>query len=179
VDGARIVDRIASAMRPLTQRMIVVSSHANAARYLDDASVVADERPGSGPLAAIATALRASGTRVLVVAWDMPFVDRHTLEPLLTPVEEFEATVWQTESGIEPLCACYEPSALPLLDAALAAGARRARDIASVLRLRQLRHVTTAFARNPFTSVNTPEALTNARIPHLNPHTAATADQRR
>lgn len=179
VDGERIIDRIANAMRPLADRLMVVSSHADAAQYLEDATVVADDRPGAGPLAAIATALRAARSRVLVVAWDMPFVEMAMLEPLVTPAERYDASVWETEGGIEPLCACYEPSALPLLDAALASGARRARDIASLLTLRRLRHMVSTGAHNPFMSVNTALDLTSARTEVTTTLIAATADQRR
>jgi molybdopterin-guanine dinucleotide biosynthesis protein A len=178
VDGERIIDRIANAMRPLTDRLMVVSSHADAAQYLDDATVVADDRPGAGPLAAIATALRASGSRVLVVAWDMPFVDRAVLEPLVAPVAGYDATMWETESGIEPLCACYEQSALPLLDGALESGARRARDVAPLLALRRLPHLASSHGRNPFTSVNTTEALARVRTEFSATPIAAAADQR-
>ena len=178
VDGARIIDRIANAMRPLTDRVTVVSSHVGAARYLEGATVVADDRPGAGPLAAIATALRASGTRVLVVAWDMPFVDRALLEPLVAPVETWDASMWETDTGLEPLCACYEPSALALLDVALESGVHRARDVASVLTLRRLRHVGSSHGRNPFTSVNTAEALARVRTECSASPIAAAAHQR-
>lgn len=163
VNGVRIVDRIAAALRPLTARLLIVSSHPDAARYLGDAEVVADDVPGAGPLPAIASALRVARTPVLVVAWDMPFVGREILEPLATSDDDFDATVWETESGIEPLCARYAPTALPLIDAAVASGARRARDIASLLRVRRLRYVSRLDERSPFTSVNTPDALAGAR----------------
>ena len=160
--GERIIDRIAGAMRPLTSRMLIISSDSGAAEWLPGAEVIPDERPGGGALAAIATALRAAASDVVVVAWDMPFVTDDVLRPLLGAGDEYDATIWQLPSGNEPLCACYRQSALPLLDAAIARGIRRARDAASILRVRVLADPP-ARGVSSFLSINTPSDLIRAR----------------
>ena len=173
-----MVDRIAAAMRPLVDRLLIVSSHEGAGRYVDGAVAIADEKPGAGPLAAIATALRAARTHVLVVAWDMPYVELDVLEPLVSVDDRFDGSVWETEAGIEPLCACYAPSALPIIDAAVASGARRARDVAYLLRLRRLPYAAECHERNPFISMNTPDALADAAAAGPTSRAASTAEKR-
>ena len=86
-----------------------------------------DDVPGSGPLGAIATALRATGGMVLGVACDMP---------RLTP----EAILWLADRALsagdrhgvatlnggrpEPLFSTYSPSVLPLMESLFARGER-------------------------------------------------------
>ena len=165
IAGERIIDRVATAMRPLVSRLVIVAGSVAASGWLRDADFLVDEQPGGGALAGIATALRATRQDVLAIAWDMPFVTGAVLLPLLVDDDGdvFDATMWRTTSGIEPLCALYRRSALPIIDAAIASGVRRARDVASLLRVRTLQHAGTVGGASPFMSVNTPDDLAVAR----------------
>ena len=112
----------------------------------------------------IASALRATGGDVLVVAWDSNFVRTALLVPLLTAEIGNDAVVWRLPSGIEPLIALYRQSALPTIDAALARGERRARDIVSLLRVRTLTELPVGCSVESFFSVNTPDDLARAQL---------------
>lgn len=163
IDGERVIDRVARAMQPYTSQLMIVASTPAAREWITGVDGVADEHPGGGAVAAIATALRAARTDVLVVAWDMPFVSGAVIAPLLADAGEHDAVMWQLSSGLEPLCALYRAPALPTLDAAIAGGARRARDVASLLRLRVLPYEPVAGEPSPFLSINTPADLALAR----------------
>ena len=164
IDGVRMIERVARALRPVTERIVVVSSIEGAGDWLAGADVVTDEQPGSGPMGGIASALRATGGDVLVVAWDSNFVRTALLVPLLTAEIGNDAVVWRLPSGIEPLIALYRQSALPTIDAALARGERRARDIVSLLRVRTLTELPVGCSVESFFSVNTPDDLARAQL---------------
>ena len=161
VDGMRMVDRVAAALRPLATEIVLVGAPTSVAATLPGLRAVGDEFPGAGPLGAIVSALRATGRDTLVVAWDMPFVRETVLEALLDAPADADASVPWTNGQLEPLCAVYRASALGPLSYAFDGGERSA--VAALRKLR-LHRVERAFAgRSPFASVNTPEQLAAAR----------------
>jgi molybdopterin-guanine dinucleotide biosynthesis protein A len=89
---------------------------------------VSDERPGEGPLAALATgwkALNALGYRgpVLLLACDLPLVTVPLLE-LVAHGPEDQTTVPIVDGRPQPLCARYAPSVLDLCEGLVAQGER-------------------------------------------------------
>jgi molybdopterin-guanine dinucleotide biosynthesis protein A len=163
IGGERMIDRVARALRSVTERIVVVSSIEGAGGWLLGADVVPDEHAGGGPMGGIASALRATSGDVLAVAWDNAFVRAALLGPLVTAEIGNDAVLWTLPSGLEPLVALYRQSALPRIDAALARGERRARDIASLLRVRTLTELPAGCTAESFFSVNTPEDLACAQ----------------
>lgn len=90
-------------------------------------AVVADDEPGAGPLAAIATALRVSPfCWNLIVAVDMPHLTHRWLAHLAAQAEQCGADVLIPRSprGWEPLCAVYHRRCLASIRQTLAAGER-------------------------------------------------------
>jgi molybdopterin-guanine dinucleotide biosynthesis protein A len=164
VGGERMIDRVARALREVTERIVVVSSNASASSWLAGADVISDEQPGSGPMGGIASALRATGGDVLAVAWDSGLVRSALFGPLLTAETGNDVVLWSLPSGIEPLIGLYRQSALPTIVAALARGEHRARDIVSLLRARTLTELPPGCSTESFFSVNTPEDLARAQL---------------
>jgi molybdopterin-guanine dinucleotide biosynthesis protein A len=130
VEEERIADRAIAALRGATDDILIIANDPRAATWFPGHTILADAEAGLGPLAGIETALRgANGAPIIVVAWDMPFVET----PLLRGMRalcEIGADAVVPEHGnppvIEPLCACYAASALPVATRLLAAGERRA-----------------------------------------------------
>ena len=164
IDGERMIARVARALRSVADRIVVVSSVDGAREWLAGADVIADEQPGSGPMGGVASALRATGGDVLAVAWDIPFLRSGLLVPLVTAEIGNDAVLWRLPSGVEPLIALYRQSALPTIDAALAGGERRARHIASMLRVRTLTELPVGCSADSFFNVNTADDLARARL---------------
>ena len=53
VDGVRIVDRVARALRLVTEDLLLVANAPNAAEWLPGVRTVADRRPSEGALARV------------------------------------------------------------------------------------------------------------------------------
>ncbi|MBX3173471.1 MAG: molybdenum cofactor guanylyltransferase [Gemmatimonadaceae bacterium] len=150
VAGRRIIDRVAAALREVTDELLLVANAEDAASWLPGVRVARDVREGAGALGGLHAALTHAGTEVLLVAWDMPFVSASLLGELRRVGEggalaesveggrpggiaaddaaravPRDAVLPESEGsrrGVEPLCAWYSPRCLPAIDAALTAG---------------------------------------------------------
>lgn len=169
--GARsILEHQLEALTPVAGDIMVVTSDARAADFptsrLPRGRVVRDRYPGTGPLGAVATAIEAAaGAPVLVLAADMPDVSARLLAGLAAlhaQPGERDATVPHSARGAEPLCAVYDPSALPTLRAALASGDLSLRHALGHLRVRVMPLETVAAIGDPallFRNINSPADL--------------------
>jgi molybdopterin-guanine dinucleotide biosynthesis protein A len=120
--GEPLLARTVRLLRAVCDEVLVVGPPERAA-VVPDTRVLPDERPGSGPLGGIATALRAmAGDRLLAVATDMPLLRPALLHYLLTASHGFDVTVPRVEGRTHQLCAVYSRACLPLIDAQLARG---------------------------------------------------------
>lgn len=86
--------------------------------------LVIDEGERQGPITGLLTAANAHpDVAWLALAVDMPFVDEALLRELITARDPSrEATAFQHDGMIEPLCAIWEPSSLALLRRELCEG---------------------------------------------------------
>jgi len=130
VGGRRIVDRVADALRPVVDSLLLVANTPDAAGWLDGVRVVPDARTGEGALGGLHAALTHAKGDILLVAWDMPFVPTALLDALRTRGDAGDAdavlpTSDRSRRGVEPLCAWYGAACLPAVTASLDAGDRR------------------------------------------------------
>jgi molybdopterin-guanine dinucleotide biosynthesis protein A len=102
--------------------------------------MLADAPPGIGPLGGLrALLLAAAPAPVLALAGDLPYVSPALLRRLLTaPAAAYDVVAARREHRWEPLCARYEATVLPVLDAALQAGERSFQALLRRLRVREL-----------------------------------------
>ena len=112
VDGRPILDWQISALRPLTDDILLVGEGVTSnsrARARDRAVRFVDDRViGRGPLGGLDAALAAARDDILVlVACDMPFVTAAFLTRLADLAKSADAAVPLTERGYHPLCAAY------------------------------------------------------------------------
>jgi len=130
VEGTRIIDRVAAALRGAADELLLVANDPEADAWLPGVRTVADVRRGEGALGGLHAALsHAAGQAVLVVAWDMPFASAGLLRALRAAGERgYDAVVPESETsgrGVEPLCAWYAPTCLPAIEQCLDTGDRR------------------------------------------------------
>jgi molybdopterin-guanine dinucleotide biosynthesis protein A len=129
VGGRRIIDRVAAALVDATGRVIISANDVAAAEWLPGVPSIGDRHRGFGPLAGIEAALRAVGTDIVAVAWDMPLLQAGILKLLRETGEVGGADVVAPASnspwGFEPLCAWYGAGALQAIEAHLKAGDAR------------------------------------------------------
>lgn len=140
VGGERIIDRVAAALRPVTDELLLVANAPNADAWLPGVRRERDLRTGAGALGGLHAALtHAGGNSILLVAWDMPFVPSALLAALRARGESATERASGTENavdamstvdavlpesdgsrrGVEPLCAWYAPGCLAAVEATL------------------------------------------------------------
>lgn len=167
VDGKRIIDRVADALRETTDELLLIANDPRASAWLPGVRTAPDIQPGAGSLGGIHAALVHAKTPVLVVAWDMPFVPPSLLNALRALSPEADAVVPESDSrrGLEPLCAYYSPACLEPVERRLAAGDRRVIAFHEDVRLVRLPAAEVARHGDPavmFMNVNTPDDLSHA-----------------
>lgn len=119
VGGQRIVDRIASALRPVVETIAIVSNAPDALDWLPGAPVWRDERAERASIVGIHSAL-LHAERALVVAWDMPFVTESLMRALSDGLtSQVSAVVPEGPRGPEPMCALYTRDCLDAVERAL------------------------------------------------------------
>jgi len=135
--GTRMVDLVAHKLATLTDRIVVVARRRHQIGTIA-CSVIEDERPFAGPLAALIAGLRATAAETnLVVACDMPFLNVALLERLAELAgDDVDAVVPVTRTGPEPLHAAYRDCALEPLLASVAGGMRSLRGAIEHMRVR-------------------------------------------
>lgn len=173
VDGARIIDRVADALRDATDELLLVANDSDAASWLAGVRTAGDVRTGVGALGGLHAALaHAAGSAVLVVAWDMPYVVPGLLRVLRALGEAgADAAVAESETsgrGVEPLCAWYGPACLAAIERRLDADDRRVVGFFEDVRVARLAAADVARWGDPariFWNVNSPADLANAPHP--------------
>lgn len=111
--------RVVAAARSVTDQLLIVGSAPLPAGLT--VPVVPDEGGGSGPARGLWTALQALKTPlVLLLAWDMPFVEPALLRYLAGLAGGPQDAVAPRVAGRpQPLCAVYSRSCLPALESLL------------------------------------------------------------
>jgi len=117
----RVIDRLAE----VTDQTVVVVADLKQVEELplpDSALVVTDAYPACGSLGGIFTGLSAAQADWgLVVACDMPFLDRELLEHILAQREGHDAVVPMLGGRPEPTHAAYSKRCLPAMERRLKA----------------------------------------------------------
>lgn len=128
VHGERVIDRVAKALGPVTDSLLLIANDPSATAWIPGVRVASDVRPGIGSLGGIHAALVHAGTAVLVVAWDMPFVPEGLLAELRALGEHADVVAPESGSsrrGLEPLCAYYSLACIAPIERALDVDDRR------------------------------------------------------
>jgi molybdopterin-guanine dinucleotide biosynthesis protein A len=132
--GITAIEKLIRELEPLSQRILIAGGQISEyARFGKE--VIADQFPGSGPLAGLHAGLSASATEWnLVVACDMPFVHRGVFEAIAEHAVSIgsedsikadrgvEAIIVKAGGRIQPLLAVYRRSVLPGLGMRLEEG---------------------------------------------------------
>ena len=164
VGERRIIDRVADALRPASDDLLLIANDPAADGWLAGVRRAGDVRPGLGSLGGIHAALVHAGTAVLVVAWDMPFVPTGLLSALRAAGANADVAVAESGSrrGVEPLCAYYGPGCVAAIERRLAADDRRVIGFFDDVNVARLSAAEVARYGDPsiiFMNVNSPEDL--------------------
>jgi molybdopterin-guanine dinucleotide biosynthesis protein A len=98
-----------------------------------------DTWPDAGPLAGIAAGLQASAAPALFVCGcDMPLLQPALLQRLCSALEDYDLAIPERAGRLEPLCAVYAASCLPVIQQLLRDRRLRANGVAEIVRTRTL-----------------------------------------
>jgi len=112
VGGVPLVVRVASAMRPCVDEILLVTNRPELYESLGF-PIVEDVVPGRGPLGGLQAAHRRLGaTRALVAACDYPFLVEDALRRILAEDPKGGVVLPHVDGHPHPLCALYAPDAL-------------------------------------------------------------------
>ena len=167
IDGRSLASRVADVVRAAGAEPVVLVGGEPTWGDPIGCEVVADDRPGEGPLAATATAVtwaaRQGADLVVVAACDQVGLDPATIESLLatlrsaSPSDAVGALAVTADGVVQPFPSVWRVSAGPVIDALAAAGERRASRLAS------LGVVTVPVAAERLADVDTPGELARWR----------------
>jgi molybdopterin-guanine dinucleotide biosynthesis protein A len=164
VGGRRIIDRVHDALARVCDDVLLIANDDAADAWLPGVRRERDVRTGMGSLGGIHAALVHGGGRVLVVAWDMPFVSPALLGELRMRAGTADVIVPESDSrrGLEPLCAYYGPACVAPIERQLDAGDLRVIGFFDAVRVARVPAADVARHGPPsmlFLNVNTPEEL--------------------
>ena len=166
--GRPLIARVIERLRPVADELLVTTNQPEAYAFLH-LPLVADIKPGRGPLGGLYTALVcARNAAVAVVACDLPFASAPLIVASAGFLDQDAADVVIAESaeGFEPLHAVYRREAcIGPIEAAMDAGQWRMISWFPQVRVRKLTAVDlTAYDPDglAFWNVNTPEEFAAA-----------------
>ena len=153
VGGTPMIERALAALEAVVEAVVVVVA-SGSVDGVDDAHTIVDRLPGKGPLGGLHAALhRASELGmdgVVLLACDLPLVDARVISALAGEEGRLLAPL-RGGSGIQPLCAVYETSLLPMVEERLGGG-----DLSLHALFREAGGRTVELGEGSFTNVNTP-----------------------
>jgi len=167
VGGRRILDRVVDSLTEAVGSLPALCANApDAGSWRPGLAVHPDVVPDVGALGGILTAVE-TGSPVVCVAWDMPFVPAALVRALAAGLADADVVIPESDSrsGLEPLCAAYGPACGPAIRSSLALGDQRAIGFHQRVRVARLPAATVLMYGDPtvlFFNVNAPEDLQQA-----------------
>lgn len=161
VRGRPMIEHVIAALAPLCARTLIsVGSDPLPIQPLS-CEIVRDQFEGMGPLAGLHAGLReVRSPWVLIAACDMPYLSTPALEQiLLARTASLDAVVATDSAGrVQPLCATYRTSLLPLVESQLKTGRLSMWSFVRAIPSVRLLPTPAADLRN----INTPEDLSGS-----------------
>ena len=125
VDGAPIIQRVASAMTAVFEDVRIVADDASPYAFMN-LGIIQDVWKKAGPLGGLHAALQfTTAPRVFILSCDTPFVTPELIQFILQQPARSLITVVSDENGVQPLCGLYDKSLLREVETRLEAGNHR------------------------------------------------------
>jgi len=170
--GKPLIEHILARMEGLGDEVLITSNHPDGLTYLG-IPLVRDPIPGAGALSGLHTALNAAhGDRVLVLACDMPFVNRQLIEYMIGLAPSADVVIPQYAGYFDPLHAIYSEECLPAVESSLRDEQTRVVSFYDKVRVRAIDEAEIARfdpRGRSFFNINTPEDLVLAET-YLSQH---------
>jgi len=128
INNTSLLDHVISQLEPLSEDIIIVTANERAFTHLENRQnirIVSDIIPGMGSLGGVYTGLVESKTHQnLVVAADMPFLNRDLLRYMANAAEGYDFTLPHINNWYEPLHAIYSKNCIAAAKAIFDQGKR-------------------------------------------------------
>lgn len=123
--GRPLISHASALLSSLFQETLLITNTPEAYNFLNW-PMTGDIFPGAGPLAGIHAALnKVASPKIFVIGCDMPLVQESLVRLLCQESEGWDAVVPDLDKGLEPLCAVYSQTCLPLIEKNLQEGNRK------------------------------------------------------
>jgi len=139
--GERLIDRAVRLGTGCAGEVVVARGAAHRPPIPDlPVPQVADQWEGNGALVGIHAGLHAVAAQVaVVIACDMPLLEPAFLGDLAALAVDHDVVVPRVDEGLQPLCAAYRRSCLPVIEASLAQEDRQVFAFYPRVRTREIR----------------------------------------
>ncbi len=122
LSGKPMIEHVLEKVSDIGEELFIISNNPSKYQHLA-LPTYTDIIPGMGPLGGLYTALyKSSKSHVLVIACDMPWLNRPLLRYLISIRDQAEAIVPRWTKHPEPLHAVYSQDCLPAIKDRLSAG---------------------------------------------------------
>jgi molybdopterin-guanine dinucleotide biosynthesis protein A len=166
VGGRPLVERVASVLRSIFARVVIITNTPQDFLFLD-LPLHADLRPGCGALGGLYTGLKVTGCDYgFLAACDMPFLNPAIINCILSHMNDHDVIIPRVRERLEPLHAVYAKSCLPHIETLLDKDILRILDLFPRVQVEEVpeHEITRLDAGFLFAlNLNTPEDLRRAR----------------
>ncbi len=165
IDGLTIIEHTLQTARHFSADCFVITNSPDKFVFLNT-PLYPDSIKSIGPLAGIFTALsHAQHSKCLVLACDLPFLGKKSLQILTEDVGEEEMLAFKTSQRIEPICAVYSKKAIVKVKEAIDVQDYSAQNLANRLDARTLNwhDLSNEFDENALFNMNAPEDFEHAK----------------
>jgi molybdopterin-guanine dinucleotide biosynthesis protein A len=140
IGNKNLLERVVSCLSSFNKEIVIVTATAQPlAQLVDhpDLRIVTDTYPGKGSLGGIYTGLAASDSFYnLVVACDMPFLNRALLSYMIRISAGYDLTIPRVGKFVEPLHAIYSRDCLAHIEELFKQGNLRVSELLNMVRVR-------------------------------------------
>ena len=165
VGGARIIERVLQAVRPVVDDLLIVTNTPALYAFLG-LPMAPDVYPDHGSLGGIYSGLKAAaGDAAFTVACDMPFLHAEIARLVVRRAAEADVVIPRVGDQLETLHAAYGKTCLPHIEERLLAGRLKITGFFERVRVLEIPETAVGAYRAPtvaFMNVNAPEDLSRA-----------------
>jgi molybdopterin-guanine dinucleotide biosynthesis protein A len=158
IDGKSVIERVMAAI-PKDREIFIVTNSPSEYAHLS-LPTLSDKFPGAGPLAGIhAGLLHSPHEWNFFLACDFPRLQSSAIHEICAAPRQAQVILPETSDGLQPLCALWSKSTLPVIETALQSNERSVRAILQKLHL----HRIFLSESEALLNLNTPEDLSRLR----------------
>jgi len=138
INSQTIIEKTVRLLQNQFNRVLIISNERDDFTRFS-LPVIPDIIKNKGPLGGIYTGLQASDTHhTFFVACDMPFLKEHVITALIEQAEGYDVVIPEHLGYLEPLCAIYSQTCIPVISKNLNTGQLKIKTILNDVRVKKI-----------------------------------------